>query len=185
VRWTWLEQLEEGLIAVLLAVMTLLAFAQVVARYVFNFSFVWALELITILFAWLIFLGMSYGVRVGSHIGVDALVRTLKPRNARFVAAIAAILCMAYAVIIVVGGWIYVAKMYEIGILAQDLPIPQWVPRLVLPLGFALLAVRFLQVFYRIVTGRQSTLGLTDEAADALKHKVKDESAETAREAKR
>jgi C4-dicarboxylate transporter DctQ subunit len=184
VRWRWLEQLEEGLIALLLAVMTLLAFTQVVARYVFNFSFVWALELITILFAWLIFLGMSYGVRVGSHIGVDALVRTLKPRTARFVSAIAAILCIVYAVIVIVGGWIYVAKMYEIGILAQDLPIPQWVPRVVLPLGFALLAVRFLQVFYRIVTGRQSTLGLTDEAADALKHKVTDEP-ENAREAKR
>lgn len=184
-RWSWLERLEEGLIATLLAVMTLLAFAQVVARYVFNFSFVWALELITILFAWLIFLGMSYGVRVGSHIGVDALVRTLKPRTARFVAAIGAVLCIAYAVIFVVGGWIYVAKMYEIGILLQDLPAPQWVPRAVLPLGFALLAFRFLQVLYRVITGRQTTLGLTDEAADALKHKVEDEAPATGHGAQR
>jgi len=176
-RWNWLEQLEEGLIAFLLAIMTLLAFAQVVARYVFNYSFVWALELITVLFAWLIFLGMSYGVRVGSHIGVDALVRTLKPRTARIVAAIGALLCIAYAVIIIVGGSVYVAKMYEIGIEMQDLPIPQWVPRIVLPLGFALLAFRFLQVLYRVATGRQTTLGLTDEAADALKHKVEDEAA--------
>ena len=61
-------------------------------------------------------------------------------------AAIGAVLCIAYAVIFVVGGWIYVAKMYEIGILLQDLPAPQWVPRAVLPLGFALLAFRFLQV---------------------------------------
>ena len=75
--------------------------------------------------------------------------------------------------------------MYEIGILAQDLPIPQWVPRVVLPLGFALLAVRFLQVFYRIVTGRQTTLGLTDEAADALKHKVEDEAPATGHGAQR
>ena len=184
-RWVWLERVEEGLIAVLLAVMTLLAFTQVVARYIFNYSFVWALELITILFAWLIFLGMSYGVRVGSHIGVDALVRTLKPQTARIVAMIAAVFCITYAVIVVIGGWIYVAKMYEIGILAQDLPIPQWVPRLVLPLGFALLAVRYLQVLYRIVTGQQNTLGLSDEAADALKHRVEDEAAQSAHEAKR
>ncbi len=63
--------------------MTLLTFAQVVARYVFNYSFVWALELTGVLFASLIFIGMSYGVRVGSHIGVDALVRALRPGPAR------------------------------------------------------------------------------------------------------
>jgi len=55
----------------------------------------------------------------------------------------------------------------------------------VLPLGFALLAFRFLQVFYRVVTGQQTTLGLTDEAADALKHKIEDEAPASGRGAKR
>ena len=76
----WLERLEEGLVAFLMAAMTLVAFAQVVARYVFNYSFVWALELNGVLFAWLIFVGMSYGVRVGAHIGIDALVKAVPPR---------------------------------------------------------------------------------------------------------
>lgn len=88
-----LERLEEGLIAVLLAVMTLITFGQVIARYVFNYSFVWALELVTFLFAWLIFIGMSYGVRVGSHIGVDTLVASLGPRAGRAVSAVAAVCC--------------------------------------------------------------------------------------------
>ena len=68
-----------------MAAMTLIAFIQVVARYVFNYSFVWALELNGVLFAWLIFIGMSYGVRVGAHIGIDAVVRLLGPRAARAV----------------------------------------------------------------------------------------------------
>jgi C4-dicarboxylate transporter, DctQ subunit len=167
----WLGRLEEGLIAFLLAVMTLISFSQVVARYVFNYSFVWALELVTFLFAWMIFLGMSYGVRVGSHIGVDALVKVLKPGTARIVAAAAAVLCIAYAVIVFIGGWVYVGKMYELGIEAQDIPIPQWVPRLVLPIGFALLAFRFAEVLYRLITGKEAHL-LGDEAAEALKHRV-------------
>ena len=75
-----IDQVEEALIAFLLTVMTLVSFTQVVARYVFNFSFVWALELVTFLFAWLIFLGISYGVRVGSHIGVDATSRAIRSR---------------------------------------------------------------------------------------------------------
>jgi len=167
----WLGRLEEGLIAFLLAAMTLISFSQVVARYVFNYSFVWALELVTFLFAWMIFLGMSYGVRVGSHIGVDALVKVLKPRTAQIVGAAAAILCIVYAIIVFVGGWVYVAKMYEIGIEAQDIPIPQWVPRLVLPIGFGLLGIRFAEVLYRIVTGKGARL-LGDEAAEALKHRI-------------
>jgi len=155
-------------IAFLLTVMTLVSFVQVVARYVFNYSFVWALELVTFFFAWLIFLGISYGVRVGSHIGVDALVKAISPAKARVLAIIATLLCLVYSAIVFYGGWIYVAKMYEIGIMSQDIPIPQWVPRLVLPLGYALLFFRFSQVLYRLLAGKEAHL-LGDEVEDALK----------------
>lgn len=167
-RFGWFDRLEEGVIALLLAIMTLVTFGQVIARYVFNYSFVWALELVTFLFAWLIFLGMAYGVRVGSHIGVDALVRSLGPRSARFVGALATIGCIVYAVILFFGAWRYVAKLHEVGTLAQDMPIALWVPRLVLPLGFALLTLRFLEVLYGIVVGKEVQL-LGDEADEALK----------------
>ena len=153
---------------VLMAAMTLLSFGQVVARYVFNYSFVWALEVTGVMFAWLIFFGMSYGVRVGAHIGVDIMVKALGPRAGRFVGVFAALLCIVYSLIVVWGGWQYVAKMYEVGILMQDVPIAQWIPRMVLPLGFALLALRFLQVLVRVASGKQAHM-LADEAQDALK----------------
>ena len=73
-----------------------------------------------------------------------------------------------YAAIVFVGGFQYVRKMYDVGILMQDVPIEQWIPRLVLPLGFALLALRFGQVLYRLASGGEAHL-LGDEAADALK----------------
>jgi C4-dicarboxylate transporter DctQ subunit len=165
--YRWYDRVEEGLIAFLLALMTLITFGQVIARYVFDYSFVWALELVTFLFAWLIFLGMSYGVRVGSHIGVDALVKALGPRSARVVGAIATLCCIAYALIGLVGSWRYVTTMRTIGTLAQDLPIPVWIPQSVLPLGFGLLAVRFGEVLYRIVRGSEAHL-LGDEAATIL-----------------
>ena len=172
----WVERLEEGLLALLLAVMVAITFMQVIARYIFNYSFVWALELTTVLFAWLIFLGMSYGVRVGSHIGVDALVKSLGPRASRVVGSIAAALCIVYAVIVTVGGYQYVKKMYDVGILMQDIPIEQWIPRIILPLGFALLALRFVQVLYRLLAGKEAHL-LGDEAKEALKLRT-DESPE-------
>ena len=164
----WLEHLEEGLVAFLMAAMTLTAFAQVVARYAFNYSFVWALELNGVLFAWLIFVGMSYGVRVGAHIGIDAAVKLLRPGLARAVAMLAAALCVVYATIVTVGGWRYVQKMYEVGIEMQDLPLPQWAPRVILPLGFGLLALRFIQAFVQLARGEKTKL-LNDEAEEALR----------------
>lgn len=167
----WIEHIEEGLIALLLAAMTAVTFVQVVARYVFNYSFVWALELTGVMFAWLIFLGMSYGVRVGAHIGVDAVVRLLGRKAARRVGIVAATACLAYAVLVTIGGAQYVRKMYEVGILMQDLPFEQWIPRLVLPLGFAILGLRFAWVLLRMLRGDDVHL-LGDEARDALKLKA-------------
>jgi len=164
----WLERLEEVLVAVLMAAMTITAFIQVVARYVFNYSFVWALELNGVFFAWLIFVGMSYGVRVGAHIGIDAVVKTLRPAMARAFGMVGAVLCVVYALIVVVGGWQYVKKMYDVGIEMQDLPIAQWVPRIIVPLGFALLALRFGQAFVKLWRGEATKL-LSDEAEEALK----------------
>jgi len=164
----WLGYLEEALVTILMAAMTLVTFMQVVARYVFNYSFVWALELTGVMFAWLIFIGMSYGVRVGAHIGVDILVRSLGPRAARVVGSLAAALCIVYALIVTYGGYQYVSKMHDVGILMQDMPVQQWIPRLVIPLGFALLALRFAQLLWRLVTGQEAHM-LMDEAKDALK----------------
>src|SRR3954447_7660566 len=72
-----INHLEEGFIALLLAAMTLLTFAQVVLRYVFNSGFVWGVEATTYMFAWLVLFGISYGIRVHAHIGIDLLVKGL------------------------------------------------------------------------------------------------------------
>ncbi len=74
--------LEEGIIALLFAAMTAVTFSQVVARYVFNTGAVWALELTVYLFAWLVLFGMSYGVKVHAHLGIDAFVKLFSSRGA-------------------------------------------------------------------------------------------------------
>lgn len=172
-KTNWFGRLEEYIIAFLLAAMTLVTFAQVVARYVFNYSFVWAFELTTWLFGGLIFLGISYGIRVGAHIGVDALVNILPKGIARVITILATVLCLIYGVIVFIGAWNYVSTMKMIGILAQDIPIQQWIPRLVLPLGFALMFFRFTEVLVSLLRGKDAHL-LGDEAADALKYSAHD-----------
>lgn len=171
----YLKCLDEWLIAILLAAMTLLTFSQVVMRYVFNSGFTWAVELTTIFFAFMIFIGISYGVRVGAHIGVDALVKLFRPNVRRAISIVAVLFCLVYAGMVIYGSWQYVMKMKMIGIELEDLPIPIWMVRAILPIGFVLLMLRFLPVLYNLVTGKSDRLHLADEVEEALKLKAMEE----------
>lgn len=111
--------IEETLIAILLGLMTLITFANVVVRYVFNASFftpitralglptnlLWALELVTILFAWLVILGISYCVRTVSHLGVDAILNLVSKKTKRGLTLFAVLCCIVYSFLLLKGGW--------------------------------------------------------------------------------
>ena len=169
-----LDRLEEWIISLMLFAMTALAFMQVVRRYVFNTGYSWNLELTTVCFAIMIFVGISYGVRVGSHIGVDALVNLLPAGKRRIVSIIAVALCLVYVGFVLYGATIYVSKMMEIGVEMDDMPIERWKILAVMPIGYAMVGLRFLQIFYNLVTGKTDSLHLADEAADAMKLKAKE-----------
>ena len=169
-----IDRLEEWVISLMLLAMTGVAFMQVVRRYVFNTGFSWSLEVTTIFFAIMIFTGLSYGVRVGAHIGVDALVNLLPEKKRRRVAIAAVFLCLVYVGFMLYGSGIYVSKMMEIGIEFDDLPLERWKVLMIMPIGFALVGLRFLQILYLLITGKIDNLQLADEAADAMKLKSKD-----------
>lgn len=173
----WLDRLEEWIVVAMLVAMTGLTFVQVVLRYVFNSGFTWALEMTTVFFAVMIFVGVSYGVRVGAHIGVDALVKLMPSGLRRGVSILVVLLCLVYAGIVITGAWTYVSKMRMVGVELEDLPIPVWVVRSILPLGYALMGFRFLQVLWQLVTGKSDSLHLADEAADAMKLKAEENAA--------
>ncbi|GAB2540122.1 MULTISPECIES: TRAP transporter small permease [unclassified Simplicispira] len=163
-----LNSLEEWIISLMLLAMTGLTFLQVVMRYVFNSGFTWALELTTVFFAIMIFVGVSYGVRVGSHIGVDALVKLLSPAKRKFFGVLAVVLSLVYVGFVLVGSMEYVLKMKDVGIELEDMSIERWQILAVMPLGMALTGFRFLQIFYDLITGRADSLRLADEAAEAM-----------------
>lgn len=164
----WFNRLEEALIGFLLAAMTVVTFLQVVLRYVFNSGILWGLEATTYMFGWMVLLGISYGIRVGSHIGVDVLVQQLPPGGRRLAGLLVALLSILYAVIVLVGSYNYVDTMHTLDIEADDIPVSKWILLLALPIGFSLLLARLLQATWRILAGKQSGLLLADEAKEAV-----------------
>jgi C4-dicarboxylate transporter DctQ subunit len=162
------SRLEEGLMAFLLAAMSILSFVQVILRYFFAIGMPWALEVITYMFAWMVLLGMSYCVKTGSHLGIDLAVKALPARGYRIAGVIGALACLIYSAILLYGSWNYVSRMYGLGVEAEDIPVQKWVILSALPIGFALLFFRFGQVLVGIVKGDRLGLGLADEVKDNL-----------------
>lgn len=191
----WVTRFEEGVLALLLAAMTIVSFTQVVARYGFNSGWTGALEFTRILFAWLILFGMSYGVKVGSHLGVDAAIRLFPKPVFRAAAVFGAVCGAVYALTLLWSEWLHVfgletrggaidywMKMYKIGIGLDDLRYPdpiieafgtqervqRWIAYLILPVGLALLLFRCVQAAWQIITGQREMMIAAHEAEDLV-----------------
>ncbi|MBT3767224.1 MAG: TRAP transporter small permease [Rhodospirillales bacterium] len=104
------DAIEEKFIAAILGAMTIITFANVIARYGFNANILWALEITVFLFAWLVLLGASYAVKKGSHLGVDILINILPPQPRRFMGLCSAAICIAFFFLMFKGAWDYWAN---------------------------------------------------------------------------
>lgn len=107
---TVMDRIEETLIAVLLGLMTMLTFANVVARYGFNSNILWALELTVFMFGWLVLLGASYAVKKNAHLGVDAILNIVPEPVARVLGLISVAVCIAFSFLLLKGAWDYWAN---------------------------------------------------------------------------
>lgn len=187
--------LEEGCLVALMFLITMVSFGQVVARYGFNTGWSAALEFTTLAFSWLILLGMSYGIRAGTHLGVDILLKALPAPVMRYVAALGALAGLLYGLILLDASWLsylgvetrsgaieYWAKMYKINIGTEELRWPIWVQEtfdvkdrvqrwlvlIMLPMGLALLAFRSLQAMIQILTGKREMVIASHEAEELV-----------------
>ncbi|AVL70660.1 TRAP transporter small permease [Oligella urethralis] len=133
--------------------------------------FNWANEFTAICFAWLIFFCMSYGVRVGGHLGVDALIKLFDTRTRRILAFIGLSACLLYGGIMFEASLEWVYTFYKYGTLTNGLDrfgVARWHVTIIVPIGFLLFIIRYLEIGYRLITGQQDDLGLADEARDAV-----------------
>jgi len=186
---------EENVLAVLLALITLVSFAQVIARYGFNTGWGGALEFTRVLFAWMILFGMSYGIKIGSHLGVDVFIKMLPARLFKAAALFGAACAVAYAVTLISSTWLtyfgadtkggavhYWSRMFQIGIGLDDLRYPvwmqesfglqervqRWIAYLILPVGLALFGFRSLQAMVLIWRGERDMIIASHEAEELV-----------------
>ena len=121
-----INEIEETLIALILGLMTVVTFANVVARYVFKDNLLWALETTVFLFAWLVLLGASYCVKARAHLGVDAVLNAVSPGVRRVLALLAVAACLTFSVLLLIGAWNYWAPFAALPMLDGTLKDQAW-----------------------------------------------------------
>jgi len=185
---------EEGVLNLLITLMTLLVFTEVVARFFFDTGFLWIQELTLTLCGWFVLFGMSYGVKVGAHIGVDALVKKLPPNAKKITSLITTLICLTYCILFLKGSWSYLSQMYQIGVPMEDIhfpawllarldpdwawnvlkidiedgAVPIWISQSILLIGFSMLTWRFIELFVAILRNQVTGLSFADEAKESM-----------------
>ena len=124
----------------------LLAFINVIARFVFHEGIDWAFELTNYLFIWSAFFGASYCFRKECHIRVTLLLDLIPAKLAKLTSLMAHLVTMAYLLAVAYFGYLFIFDpdfgLKASGEISVDLNIPMWIPYIVLPIAFLTAAYR-------------------------------------------
>ena len=194
----FVNSFEENAIAAILGLMTLITFCNVIARYVFNSNILWQLEATVFLFAWLVLFGVSHCLKITAHLGVDVIINEVSPGVRKIMAFISVAICLAFALLMLKGGWDYWWRFATKAAFLEtnDVPMPgflqfladitndgeeyekmpRYIPYFILPLSMALLTFRVVEAGWRVATGQADRVIASHEAEELV-----DEAAEKAR----
>jgi len=147
---------EEILSGIFMVLMFLATFANVVARYLFNWPIQWAEEFSRYAFIWVVFLGAVVCTKHKRQIGIDSLVKVLPSHVQPWVNLAADLLTLALMVIIIWYGGILTWGATQV---TATLNVPQYIIYIVVPASGVLGALYGLGDFRRhlreALTGRQ------------------------------
>jgi TRAP-type C4-dicarboxylate transport system permease small subunit len=141
----WLDKhIEEVLLILFSSVMVAVIFLQVVMRQ-FDASLSWSEELARYSFIWLVYIGISYGVKKQRHIKVDVILLLLKEKGQIIVTIIANLLFIAFALFVIRYGFDIATQLLQFGQKSPANQIPMGLIYMATPVGMGLTLIRLIQ----------------------------------------
>ncbi|MDH3600200.1 MAG: TRAP transporter small permease [Candidatus Tectomicrobia bacterium] len=137
-----LAGLERAAVVVLLLSLLLLGLLQIILRNAFAGGLFWADEVLRHLVLWLGFLGASLATHEQRHLRMDVLARWLPAGAQPWLALLINLLAASGCMVLAQAAWTFVRFERESGaVLSVGLAV--WIAQSIVPLGFALMALRF------------------------------------------
>jgi C4-dicarboxylate transporter DctQ subunit len=147
----WWDRIEETLVGLLGLVALVIGLLQVIGRYFDPARAIsYAEEVIVYLVIWAIMIVSSQLVRRDGHVRPDLVLRLLPPRYLRIVEIFNCLVAVVFCGALVWYGWQIVDTSLLIDETSStDLQFPMWIYYLALPVGSALMLVRYLMRLVR------------------------------------
>ena len=123
--------------------LALIGFVQVIARYVFNYSFTWYEELGRYLGVFIAFMGAAIGVKTGSHFTMDLLVSKMRQPYQGLFKLLTHCLCSFFFLVVAWYSWKIVSRMHGYGTTSPTMEIPMYVAYLPIPVFSVVIGIRF------------------------------------------
>lgn len=140
------DKIEEYVCFITLVVMSVAVLMQIVNRSFLGRPFPYGEELARYMMVWATMFGTSAGVKIGAHVGVDALILVIPPKTRTLITLATSLVALAFFVFVGYLSIEIVIGIQETGQVSPALNLPMWLAYLALPLGFALCLFRQYQL---------------------------------------
>ena len=161
--------INQSIAAIGIAAGVAVAFTNVVARYAFDASLVWATELTIFLFLWSVFFGAAYCFKKDAHIAVTIVLDVMPSRIAKVMLIISHLITFGFLVAVSYYGYEYLLLVIDLDERSIDLwDMPMWIVYLVIPVSFAFAAYRVAERIHAILSTSHEKILKESEAEQVL-----------------
>jgi C4-dicarboxylate transporter DctQ subunit len=138
------DQLEEAFMVILLATITCIMMAQIIARTFFH-SMTWPEEFCRYCYIWTVFLSLGYTIRKGNALRVGILMDLLPHKIRKTIEIITNIIMLILYAVLFRYSISYTTKIKEIGQISPAMHLPMWIMYMATVIGFGLAVLRMVQ----------------------------------------
>jgi TRAP-type C4-dicarboxylate transport system permease small subunit len=161
---TFLNNIELYVAAVCFIILTIMLTGQVISRYVLKHAFTWMEEFATIMFVWMIYLGVSAAVTKRKHLRIDFVLDMVPFKVKRIMLIISNVIFAVFNV------YISMIMADVIRLLGNSqttmLRLPQALVYSVIPLGLLISVIRLIQDTLKLLKEDESNLGASKPSMD-------------------
>jgi len=137
-----IDRVEQIFLVILLSSMILIAFLQIILRNLFFTGLTWGDPLVRNLVLWIGFIGAALATREGKHINIDVVSRWMPPLGKGFIEFLTQLFSFFICGLLTFAALKFIKNEAQMGNVTF-LGISAWIPEIILPLIFGLMALRF------------------------------------------
>lgn len=138
----FLNRIEELIGTVSLAIMTTVAFINVLTRYFFRYSMAFTEEITLYLFVWAVMMGTSIAFREGSNMAVTFFYDKLNLHNRKILDLLASALGMFFFAVLMYFSILEVIDEIEMNAMTEAIELPIWWFTSAMPIASAFIMFR-------------------------------------------